>query len=138
MIDGAHVVIYSKDTEAAKAFTKDVLNFKYIDVHAGWLIFKLPPSEVAVHPSDENDLHEFYLTTNDLDVEIAGLKNAGVDCEEPSHQSWGRTRRIQRPGTACLDSINPAPRAPRRTEHATGRSSSVARICAARGTGIRA
>src|SRR2546421_5195115 len=55
MIDGAHIIIYSKDAEADKAFLKNVLKFKYVDVHKGWLIFKLPPSEVAVHPSDEND-----------------------------------------------------------------------------------
>jgi len=47
MIDGAHIVIYSKDAEADKAFIEDVLKFKYVDVHKGWLIFKLPPSEVA-------------------------------------------------------------------------------------------
>jgi hypothetical protein len=98
MIDGAHIVVYSKDAELDKAFIKDVLKFKYVDVHGGWLIFKLPPSEVAVHPSDENDMHELYLTTNDLDLEIAALKKAGVACDEPSQQSWGRLTRIQLPG----------------------------------------
>ena len=61
MINGAHIIIYSKDAEADKRFIKDTLKFKYVDVNKGWLIFKLPPAEVAVHPSDENDLHEFYL-----------------------------------------------------------------------------
>src|SRR5271156_3785979 len=90
MINGAHVIIYSKDAEADKAFIKNVLKFKYVDVHQGWVIFALPPAEVAVHPSDENDMHEFYLMTDDLDGEIAALKKAGVACEEPSQQSWGR------------------------------------------------
>jgi hypothetical protein len=107
MIDGAHIIIYSKDAEADKAFIKDVLKFKYVDAHKGWLIFKLPPSEVAVHPSDENDLHEFYLTTNDLDLEIAELKKAGVACEEPSQQSWGRLTRIQLPGGGTLGLYQP-------------------------------
>jgi catechol 2,3-dioxygenase-like lactoylglutathione lyase family enzyme len=102
MIDGAHIIIYSKDAEADKAFIKDVLKFKYVDAHKGWLIFKLPPSEVAVHPSDENDMHELYLTTNDLDLEIADLKKAGVACAEPSQQSWGRLTRIQLPGGGRL------------------------------------
>jgi hypothetical protein len=61
MIDGAHIVIYSKDAEADKAFIKDALKFKHVDAHKGWLIFKLPPSEMAIHPSDENDMHELFL-----------------------------------------------------------------------------
>ena len=107
MIDGAHIIIYSKDAEADKAFIKDVLKFKYVDVHNGWLIFKLPLSEVAIHPSDENDMHELYLTTNDLDLEIAALKNAGFVCEEPSQQSWGRLTRIQLPGGGRLGLYQP-------------------------------
>ena len=107
MIDGAHIIIYSTDAEADKAFIKDVLKFKYVDAHEGWLIFKLPPSEVAVHPSDENDRHEFYLTTNDLDLEIVALKEAGVACDEPSQQSWGRLTRIQLPGGGKLGLYQP-------------------------------
>ena len=94
MINGGHVIIYSTDAEADRAFIKDVLKFSYVDVHKGWLIFKLPPSELAVHPSDENDMHEFYLITDDLDLEIRGLKKAGVKCETVSQQSWGRSTRI--------------------------------------------
>src|SRR5258706_12955581 len=90
MINGAHIIVYSKDAEADKAFIKNVLKFKYVDVHKGWLIFKLPPSEVAVHPSDENDMHEFYLMTDDLNAEMAALKRAGAVCEEASQQAWGR------------------------------------------------
>jgi catechol 2,3-dioxygenase-like lactoylglutathione lyase family enzyme len=102
MIDGAHIVIYSKDAEADKAFIRDVLRFEYIDVHQGWLIFKLPPSELAVHPSDGNDRHELYLTTTDLDLEVAALKQAGVACEELSQQSWGRLTHVQLPGGGRL------------------------------------
>jgi hypothetical protein len=102
MINGAHIVIYSKNADADKAFIKNVLKFPYVDAHEGWLIFKLPPAEVAVHPADENDVHEFYLMTNDLDSEITALKNAGRTCEEPSQQSWGRLTRIQLPGGGKL------------------------------------
>jgi hypothetical protein len=84
-----------------------VLKFKYIDVHKGWLIFKLPPSEVAVHPSDENDLHEFYLMTDDLDVEMRVLKKAGVNCEAVSQQGWGRSTRIMLPGGGTLGLYEP-------------------------------
>ncbi|HKT72556.1 MAG TPA: VOC family protein [Steroidobacteraceae bacterium] len=113
MIDGAHIVIYSKDADADKAFMRDVLKFKYVDVHEGWLIFKLPPSELAVHPSDENDMHELYLTTNDLDLEIAALKRAGVACEEPSQQGWGRVTRVQLPGGGRLGLYQPRHARPR-------------------------
>lgn len=98
MINGAHVIIYSRDAEADRAFFQNVLKFPFVDVNKGWLIFGLPPSEVAVHPSDENDLHEFYLMTDDLDAEMARLKKAGVGCSEPSLQGWGRMTRIKLPG----------------------------------------
>ena len=107
MINGAHVVVYSKDAEADKAFIRDVLKFSYIDAHQGWLIFKLPPSEIAVHPSDENDQHEFFLMTDDLETEIAALKIAGIACEETSQQSWGRLTRIKLPGGGTLGLYQP-------------------------------
>jgi catechol 2,3-dioxygenase-like lactoylglutathione lyase family enzyme len=107
MINGAHVVVYSKDAEADKAFIKDILKFKYVDAHQGWLIFKLPPSEMAVHPSDENDKHEFFLMTDDLEAEISALKKAGVACEDASQQSWGRLTRIKLPGGGTLGLYQP-------------------------------
>lgn len=107
MIDGAHVIIYSKDAEADKAFFKNVLNFGHVDVGHGWLIFKLPPAECAVHPSDENDLHELYLMTDDLDLEMTKLKKAGVACEEPSMQGWGRLTRITLPGGGKIGLYQP-------------------------------
>jgi catechol 2,3-dioxygenase-like lactoylglutathione lyase family enzyme len=107
MINGAHVIIYSKDAEADRAFFRDVLRFKHIDAHKGWLIFKLPPSEAAVHPSDENDLHEFYLMTDDLDAELSALKKALITYEEPTQQSWGRVTRIRLPGGGMLGLYQP-------------------------------
>jgi hypothetical protein len=107
MINGAHVIVYSKDAEADRTFIKNVLKFQYTDVQKGWLIFKLPPAEVAVHPSDENDMHEFYLMTDDLDAEMAALKRAGVPCEEVSQQAWGRLTRIKLPGGGTLGLYQP-------------------------------
>ena len=98
MINGAHVIVYSKNAEADKAFFRNVLQFGHVDAGHGWLIFKLPPAEIAVHPSDENDLHAFYLMTDDLDAEMARLKKAGVACAEPTVQRWGRLTRIKLPG----------------------------------------
>ena len=98
MINGAHVIVYSKDAEADRALLKNVLKLRNVDVGGGWLIFALPPSEVAVHPSDENDLHEFFLMTDDLDAEMARLKKGGVGCSEPAMQGWGRLTKVKLPG----------------------------------------
>jgi hypothetical protein len=107
MIDGAHVVIYSKDAEADRALFKDVLKCRFVDVHDGWLIFKLPPAEAAIHPSDENDVHELYLMTDDLDAEIASLRKLSVACEDPVQQAWGRVTRIKLPGGGTLGMYQP-------------------------------
>ena len=107
MINGAHVIIYSKDAEADKAFFRDVLKFPHVDAHRGWLIFKLPPAELAVHPSDENDLHELYLMTDDLDLEMRALQKAGAACDTVSQQSWGRSTRVQLPGGGTLGLYEP-------------------------------
>jgi hypothetical protein len=107
MINGGHVILYSRDADADRALIRDVLKFNYVDVHGGWLIFKLPPSELAVHPSDQNDLHEFYLMTDDLDLEIQSLQKAGVECDPVSQQGWGRSTRIKLPGGGNLGLYEP-------------------------------
>jgi hypothetical protein len=98
MINGGHVIIYSKNADADRAFLKNVLKFKRVDVGHGWLIFALPPSEIAVHPSDKNDLHEFFLMCDDLDAEMRDLKKVGVACQAVETQRWRRSTRIKMPG----------------------------------------
>lgn len=73
MISGAHVIIYSKDAAADRAFFRDILGFRNVDAGDGWLIFALPPAEVAVHPAGENNRHELYLMCEDLGAEIVEL-----------------------------------------------------------------
>lgn len=107
MINGGHVILYSKNAEADKAFIRNVLKFEYVDVNQGWLIFKLPPSEIAVHPSDENDIHEFYLMTDDLDLEMQSLTKASASFEEVTQQRWGRMTRIKLPGGGTLGLYQP-------------------------------
>lgn len=107
MINGAHIILYSKDAAADRAFFRDVLQFPFVDVHAGWLIFKLPPSEAAIHPSDESGTHELYLMTDDLDAEMAALKRSGVGCGEPTQQAWGRVTRLTLPGGGTLALYQP-------------------------------
>ena len=107
MINGAHIIVYSKNADADRAFIRDVLKFRHVDAHGGWLIFKLPPAEAAVHPSDENDMHELYLMTDDLDLEMRTLKKAGAKCQSVSQQSWGRSTRIELPGGGTLGLYEP-------------------------------
>ena len=77
MINGAHVILYSKDAEADRAFLKDVLGFRHVDAGHGWLIFALPEAEAAVHPADGAGRHELFLMTDDLDAEIVETRGAG-------------------------------------------------------------
>ena len=96
MINGAHIIIYSKDAEADKSFIKNVLKFQYVDVNRGWLIFKLPPSEVAVHPSDENDLHELYLMTDDLPKAEARVAALGKACASRCDEFFDLKKAVDR------------------------------------------
>jgi catechol 2,3-dioxygenase-like lactoylglutathione lyase family enzyme len=98
MIFGAHVIVYSKDAEADRAFLRDVLGFSSIDAGRGWLIFALPPAEVAVHPAEENGRHELYFLCDDLKSEIAALHNKGVRCSEVHEERWGSITKISLPG----------------------------------------
>jgi catechol 2,3-dioxygenase-like lactoylglutathione lyase family enzyme len=98
MIFGAHMIVYSKDAEADRAFFRDVLGFASVDAGHGWLIFKLPPAEAAVHPGDENDICELYLMCDDLTAEMLALAKKGVACSEVQEARWGSITRIQLPG----------------------------------------
>jgi catechol 2,3-dioxygenase-like lactoylglutathione lyase family enzyme len=107
MIIGAHSIIYSKDAEADRTFLRDVLGFAHVDARDGWLIFALPPSEVAVHPSDENDVHTLYLMTDDVAAEIARLGSAGVSCDPAVDRGWGVVTAIALPGGGKLGLYQP-------------------------------
>jgi len=107
MIHGAHVIIYSKDAEADRAFFRDVLKYESVDAGHGWLIFALPPAEVAVHPSDENDVHEFFLMCDDVQALIAEMKKKGVECSPVDEQRWGSITRLTLPGGGKLGIYQP-------------------------------
>jgi hypothetical protein len=98
MIFGAHVILYSKDATADRAFLRDVLKFPSVDAGNGWLIFTLPPAEVAVHPVEANAGHELYLMCSDLRVEMAALAEKNVRCSEVTEARWGSITKIQLPG----------------------------------------
>ena len=98
MISGAHVILYSKDAEADRAFFRDVLGFPAVDAGHGWLIFALPPAEAAFHPSDQNGAHELYFLCDDLQAEIAALAKKNVKCSEVHEERWGSITRVRLPG----------------------------------------
>ena len=98
MISGAHMIVYSKDAEADRAFFRDVLGFASVDAGYGWLIFAMPPAEAAFHPSDANDVHELYFMCEDLNVEMAALAEKGVRCSDVQEARWGSITKIQLPG----------------------------------------
>ena len=98
MISGAHVVVYSKNADADRAFFRDVLTFKSVDAGHGWLIFALPRAEAAFHPSDENGPHELYFMCDSLKEEMAALAKKGVTCSEVQEARWGSITKLRLPG----------------------------------------
>src|SRR5271169_1914119 len=98
MIFGAHVIVDSNDAEADRAFFREVLGFPSVDAGHGWLIFALPPAEVAVHPAEQGDRHELYFMCDDLKTEISVLGQKGVRCSEVQEARWGSITKIQLPG----------------------------------------
>ena len=98
MIFGAHAIVYSRDATTDRAFFRDVLRLSSVDAGQGWLIFALPPAEMAVHPAEEDDGHELYLMSDDLEADIKALGDKGVRCSEVDEERWGLLTRIQLPG----------------------------------------
>ena len=107
MIFGAHVIVYSKDAAADRAFLRDVLGFTSVDAGHGWLIFALPPAEVAIHPAEENDRHELYFMCDDLNVEISRLVKKGVQCSDVQEARWGSITKIRLPGGSEIGLYQP-------------------------------
>jgi hypothetical protein len=106
MITGAHSIIYSRNADADRAFLKDVLGFPHVDVGGGWLIFGLPPGEVAVHPAGD-DSHELFLMTDDVAALVAAMQARGHACEPISQQAWGLATSVTMPGGSKLGVYQP-------------------------------
>ena len=107
MITGAHAIIFSKDADADRAFFRDVLKLTHVDAGDGWLIFGLPPSEVAVHPADENGAHELYLLCDDVAAFVAEMARHGVATGPVTEQGWGLLTRLTLPGGGELGVYEP-------------------------------
>ena len=99
MITGAHVVIFTTDAEGDRAFFRDVLELRSVDAGGGWLIFALPPAELAAHPADEGGRHELHLMCDDVHATVAELQAKGVEVAQPiSDEGFGLVTTIRLPG----------------------------------------
>jgi predicted enzyme related to lactoylglutathione lyase len=115
VINGGHVIVFSADPEADRAFFADVLAYPHVDAGGGWLIFTLPPAELAFHPADGAEAHEFYFMCDDIDATMQELTSKGVEFSQPiTEERWGRVTRFRLPGGSELGMYEP--RHPRATD----------------------
>jgi len=107
MIIGAHSIIFSTNPKADRIFFRDVLKFPSVDLGDGWLIFGLPPAEVAIHPSAENNKHEFYLMCDDIRKLVADMKKHNIACSPIQHRDYGLITQLSLPGGGKLGIYEP-------------------------------
>jgi catechol 2,3-dioxygenase-like lactoylglutathione lyase family enzyme len=108
VITGAHVTVFADDAEAAREFFRDVLGFDAVDAGGGWLIFPLPPAEVAFHPADSGGGHELYLMCDDIAATVAELSAKGAEfAGDVSDEGWGLLTRMRVPGMGELGLYEP-------------------------------
>ena len=113
MITGAHVIIFTPDPQGVREFFRDVLGFASVDAGRGWLIFALPPAEVAVHPSEKNGAHELYLLCDDVEAFVEGMRRLGVACAPIQSLGWGLLTKITLPGGGAIGVYEPRHARPR-------------------------
>jgi predicted enzyme related to lactoylglutathione lyase len=108
MINGTHLVLYSRDAEADRAFLRDVLDLKHVEAGPDWLIFKLPPAEGGIHPTDGPTRSEIYFMCDDLDSTLASLAEKGVKVsDERTQTSWGILSSFMLPSGASVSVYQP-------------------------------
>jgi len=107
MIRGAHVILYSADADADRAFFRDVLEYPFVDAGHDWLIFALPPAELAIHPAADSGAHELYLMCDDLAAFVAQMSERGVTCSDPHTEQWGRITDLTLPGGGTIGVYEP-------------------------------
>ncbi|MGD0611274.1 MAG: extradiol dioxygenase [Anaerolineales bacterium] len=107
MIIGAHSIIYSRKPAADRAFLRDILGLSNVDVGDGWLIFGLPPAELAIHPSTKNNVHEFYFLCKDIHAFVGTMQAQGISCDPIQSLDWGELSKIKLPGGGKLGVYQP-------------------------------
>jgi catechol 2,3-dioxygenase-like lactoylglutathione lyase family enzyme len=118
MINGAHVILYTEAAEATREFLERALRLRSVDAGGGWLIFALPPAELAVHPASAPS-HELYLMCDDLPATIADLDGAGATFGPVREERWGRVALMTMPGGAQLSIYQPSHPSPIRAAQRT-------------------
>ena len=113
MLIGAHAIIYSTKPEADRAFLRDFLGLSHVDAGDGWLIFALPPAELAIHPSAKNNKHELYFMCTDIHAFIAAMEKKDVPCSPIQTLRWGKLTQIRLPGGGKLGVYQPLHKRPR-------------------------
>ena len=107
MIIGAHIMLQSRDDKADQAFLTDILKLSSVDAGEGFLIFGLPPSEVAVHANDSNDVHQLFLMCDDIGAFVADMQRRGVAVQPPANRGWGTLTTVTLPGGGNLGVYQP-------------------------------
>src|SRR5712691_830784 len=99
MITGAHVILFTPEANALRGVFRDTLGWKHVDAGNGWLIFALPPAELAVHPSEGSTDHALYFICDDITATSEELREKGLDVRgEPEHRGWGIATTLVLPG----------------------------------------
>lgn len=119
MITGAHCILYSTNPTADRAFFRDVLRLRHVDAGEGWLIFGLPPAEIAVHPADESGKQELYLLCEDIESFIQEMTQHKISCTPIQNQVWGSLTQITLPGGGKLGVYQPSHARPEPTRNQT-------------------
>jgi catechol 2,3-dioxygenase-like lactoylglutathione lyase family enzyme len=108
VITGVHAIVFTRDAEAARSFLRDTLELDAVDAGGGWLIFALPPAELAAHPTDEHPHHELYLMCDDVHRTVRELKARGAQFTKGiTEERWGLTTALELPGGGQLGLYEP-------------------------------
>jgi catechol 2,3-dioxygenase-like lactoylglutathione lyase family enzyme len=109
MINAVHAIVFAPDADKARAFFRDVLELEAADAGGGWLIFALPPAELACHPADGGEArHELYLMCDDVEATLEELRGKGVEAAgEITDEGWGVLAQIEVPGLGRLALYQP-------------------------------
>ena len=134
MIIGAHIMLQSRDDTADQAFLTDVMKLASVDAGDGFLIFGLPPAEVAIHEADKNDVHQLFFMCEDIDAFVDDMKRRGISATPPANRGWGTMTEITLPGGGMLSVYQPHHKRPKAKVAAAKKKKAPARKAAKKPT----
>jgi hypothetical protein len=134
LLNGAHAILYSAKAEADRVFLRDVLKLPHADAGEGWLIFGLPPAEIAIHPG-ENDVQELYLMCADIQEFVAEMKKNKIGCSEVANRGWGLVTQLTLPGGSKLGVYEPRHERPKSAAAASRRGTGAQKLLRRKGSG---